>query len=530
MPWPTPDRPRLRVLAWFGVLVLMLMMLGLPPVQRTQEARVLQTAREMLGSGWRGWMIPHLNGEVRLQKPPLAYWLAAVAYKVTGSTSESSGRLPFAITGWFTLLISWWLTKRFFGRRTAFYAGAALLGGWMFARHARLAETDILATCFVTAAVACIWMGREKSRASYNWMALSGAAIGLAILAKGLPAIFAIIFLLGLAAAERDEQILLRWVLSGAPLIAAAIALPWFAYVGSTEGLRTIADEADVARRGGEHAASVLQYVPQTLLAVAPWTALAVLALLLAVRYWKDDVRLRAALVWLAAVLVPLCFGGQRQFHYLFPAMPALAVLTGWLIDQTLDRGLPQWDLARTLFLATAIVVLAGSLALPLVAIRIRGGGVLPIDWLAATLCTIGAATTLYMFRRSRGGDLAPSTFAVASAVGMTVLMQAWAPSLRSADNPRAIADAVRAVGPGPYAFYGENISLPLVFYLGEVMPRLQSPQDLSAAVARQPQLIVVAQTKSGKSPPPMPDGLVRAAEVAAADQTFEVYRSAAHP
>jgi 4-amino-4-deoxy-L-arabinose transferase-like glycosyltransferase len=127
-------------------------------------------------------------------------------------------------------------------------------------------------------------MGSERTEKSFNWMMLSGVAIGLAILGKGLPAVFAIVFLVGLAAVERDEQILLRWLLSGAPLIAAAIGVPWFAYVGSTVGLRTIQDEAEIAARGMEHTGSAFQYIPQTMLAVAPWTAIALLALVLAVR------------------------------------------------------------------------------------------------------------------------------------------------------------------------------------------------------------------------------------------------------
>src|SRR5689334_19732982 len=98
MPWPPRERPRLQIFAWLGVLILMLTMLGGPPVQRTQEARVLETAREMLaGEGLRDWLIPHLNGQIRLEKPPLAYWLAAVAFKI-GGISESVGRMPFALS------------------------------------------------------------------------------------------------------------------------------------------------------------------------------------------------------------------------------------------------------------------------------------------------------------------------------------------------------------------------------------------------------------------------------------------------
>ena len=101
---------------------------------------------------------------------------------------------------------------------------------------------------------------------------------------------------------------------------------------------------------------------------------------------------------------------------------------------------------------------------------------------------------------------------------------KAWAPSLRKG-NPRTVAAAIRAVGPGPYYFYGENVSLPLLFYMGETMPRLTTPADLDKAIADRPEMVVVAQTKSGRSPPPVPQGLERAAEITSEDQMFEVYR-----
>src|SRR5215210_4540361 len=67
-----------------GSFVVTLMFLGNPAVTRSQEARVLETAREMMHSGWRGWLIPRLNDTLRLEKPPLAYWLSAVAFYIGG--------------------------------------------------------------------------------------------------------------------------------------------------------------------------------------------------------------------------------------------------------------------------------------------------------------------------------------------------------------------------------------------------------------------------------------------------------------
>ena len=112
---------------WAGSLVLLLAFVGGPPVQRTQEARVLETAREMLGQPWRAWLIPQLNGDLRLRKPPLPYWFAAAAYKV-GGVNETAGRVPTAVIGWLTLGVTFLAAERLFGTRAGFFAAATLLG------------------------------------------------------------------------------------------------------------------------------------------------------------------------------------------------------------------------------------------------------------------------------------------------------------------------------------------------------------------------------------------------------------------
>src|SRR5947209_20225411 len=88
----SPRPPRAMLLCWLIAGALLLAFVGGPEVTRTQEARVLETAREMLGGGWREWLVPHINGKVRLEKPPLAYWLAAGGFKWFG-VSERAGRV-----------------------------------------------------------------------------------------------------------------------------------------------------------------------------------------------------------------------------------------------------------------------------------------------------------------------------------------------------------------------------------------------------------------------------------------------------
>jgi 4-amino-4-deoxy-L-arabinose transferase-like glycosyltransferase len=59
------------------------------------EAYVAVTARQMVNSG--DWLIPYFNGEPRLQKTPLGYWLVAAAAKAAGGVNDFVVRLPSAV-------------------------------------------------------------------------------------------------------------------------------------------------------------------------------------------------------------------------------------------------------------------------------------------------------------------------------------------------------------------------------------------------------------------------------------------------
>src|SRR4051812_30014913 len=134
---------------WLLAGALLLTGLGGRPVNRTQEARVLEVARQMLGKPLDRWMVPRVNDRLRLRKPPLAYWAAAGAYAL-GGVSESVGRIPTALASWLTVAGAYVAGNWLFGRRAGLLAGAALLSSYLYFWHARLAETDPWATLFVT--------------------------------------------------------------------------------------------------------------------------------------------------------------------------------------------------------------------------------------------------------------------------------------------------------------------------------------------------------------------------------------------
>ena len=74
------------------------------------EPLFAEAARQMQVTG--DWITPYFNGVTRFDKPPLIYWLMAIAYGTIG-VNEWAARLPSAISG--TLLIGFcFYTLRFF--------------------------------------------------------------------------------------------------------------------------------------------------------------------------------------------------------------------------------------------------------------------------------------------------------------------------------------------------------------------------------------------------------------------------------
>ena len=59
------------------------------------EPRYAQVAREMLER--HDWVTPTLWGQPWLEKPPLFYWGAMLAYKATGEVTGWAARLPSAM-------------------------------------------------------------------------------------------------------------------------------------------------------------------------------------------------------------------------------------------------------------------------------------------------------------------------------------------------------------------------------------------------------------------------------------------------
>jgi len=486
--------------------------LGTPDLWTPDEPRYAQVAEELRRHprGAVDLVLLRLGGEVYTQKPPLWFWLAALAGAPAERVTEWAARLPSAAAGVATVLLVWRFGARAFGPPAGAIAAAVLATSFRFAFTARRAQLDVLLTLFVTAALFAFFTGgRAPGRGR---VALVHAAVGLAVLTKGpvgllLPLLAAAAF----AAWERDPGLLRRWCPPWAPALSVAPGLLWIlaAVAAAPAGFAEEAIGENLFGRfftGTSHARPWHYYLHQLPIQFLPGTLLWPAALRTGRRVLRgegggEDARTwRFLLAWSAAVLVFFTLSAGKRGVYVLPAFPALALLCG---DALARLARTASDLPRALrgaaALAAGAVALAGAaiLLLPDVVSALTEGVRIPRA-AGAALLLAAAAGTLAWRRAARAGRPARARlgvlFAAVWACELVVLVGAL-PALDPEKSPRplALAAAARARPGAPIGLFGaRSLAGGLVYYGGRRVETLSSPESVERFLAEGGRVVVI--------------------------------------
>lgn len=155
------------------------------------ESRNLVTAREIVEDG--NWLIPTMNGELRLEKPPLPTWVAAVIER------GSPDNLPLqrAAAGVIATLLVFFLYV-FAVRQTrspvfGLMSALVLCTSFNIILMGRTATWDIYCHSFMLGAIYCLF--RAGQRTGKCWKEFMGAGIfmGLSFLGKGPVSFYALL-------------------------------------------------------------------------------------------------------------------------------------------------------------------------------------------------------------------------------------------------------------------------------------------------------------------------------------------------
>src|SRR5215213_533481 len=154
--------------------------LGASSLWDVDEGVNAEAGREMREAD--SWVVPTFNFELRTQKPVMQYWLLRLGYAAFG-VGEWSARLPSVLCGWLTILLTYELARRMFGRGTGLLAGIVLASAVEFCVLAHAATPDAPLLLFTVLTYLAFWVGHANG--SRAWWVPCAAACGLAALTKG---------------------------------------------------------------------------------------------------------------------------------------------------------------------------------------------------------------------------------------------------------------------------------------------------------------------------------------------------------
>ncbi len=368
----------------------------------SREGRVAACAQGMLRGG--DFLTPRMAAatDPRLQKPPLAYWLAAVCGLLIGGgkVTELAAKLPSVLAAVGTVFLVFSLGRRAWAsRRAGLVAALALISCALFWDEAQVSAADMPMLFCMVGAVLGFWRVHIEEKRGRLDCALPWLALGLGFLAKGpvAPAV-PLFVILGLL------LVLRRWRAAGEVLVMVAavacvaagaylaladrhawiafpalmlvglgvgayalewrsyswlglaacglLALPWYFAVAHRhpDALSTWLGES----LGRAHADETSHVEPFYYYLVGPfWTVLLPWVVLLPALGVAAVGRLRGerracrpggalALVWTVGGLLFFSMFASKRQYYLLPLTPAFALGIGWLLDEFVEKRLPR--------------------------------------------------------------------------------------------------------------------------------------------------------------------------------------------
>ena len=305
------------------------------------ECFVSVTAREMLSSG--NWVMPTFNGEPRLKKTPLSYWLVAGVAKVTGKVDEFAARLPsavFAVLSAATVLyfVNRWLSLRVALIATAVWATSIGYINWSHSARPEMGLAFFVTLCLLSFYSAVISQDR---RSRVVFMLVFWVSFALGNLAKGPAPVVYVLLPAGLYIAVRREwRVIPKLLPVWGIIICLAVVLPWpLAAAHKVNWDVMIWKREFFDRLFGEYAAGNYPwyyYLGMVFKYTTPWCIFLPIALVSPFyRVWGEKRPVMQFLwLWFAADFVFLMLSGGKRQHYLLPLIPAMSILTAILIDE----------------------------------------------------------------------------------------------------------------------------------------------------------------------------------------------------
>ena len=453
-------------IAWFAVL-------GARPLLNPDEGRYAQIPAEMLASG--DYIVPHLNGLVYLEKPPLQYWATALSLAAFGH-NEWAARLVTAGSAVLALVFVYLLGQGLWSAERGLIAAGMTASMLLYVFMGQLMTLDMSLSCWLTIAIASFCLAQlERERAPHRtrlWMLACWAAMAAATLTKGLIGIVlpgAVLVLY--TALQRDTAAWRHLHLGKGLALYALLVVPWFvaverAHPGALDFLIVREHFQRYLTKVHDRYQPWWYFLMILTAGALPWLPQVWRALLGGWRASAPRGRFDGPRVlWVSAAFTLLFFSlsDSKLAPYILPVLAPLALLG----SASGPRALFDLRLAAALQALLGLVIAVG---LPLYGRRALNA---EASWMLATLLPwlraiavllVGGATLALLFgRRSLG--LARRTLALSGYTVALALIAGGATAVAARYSVRPMLARIGALAPDTTIYTVDTFDWTLPFY-----------------------------------------------------------------
>lgn len=337
------------------------------------ESRNIIAAREMVYDNH--WLVPTMNGELRLEKPPLPTWIVAIVEIV----SPDNLPLQRAMSGCAAMLLVFFLYKfavRLTGNRTYALASSLILcTSYNIILMGRTATWDIYCHAFMMGAIYYLFRALQDETCKWNSFIAAGILAGLSFLSKGPVSFYALFlpFFCAYLLTYRNSaisEIKKKWKpLVVMTFICIVLSTWWYAYIYLYHQDMTSYVLQKESASWSNRNVRPWYYYWQFFLETGVWSLLTLTSL--AWPFWKKRVESSKGYIltlgWMLLVLFFLSLLPEKKTRYLLPILLPAALTMGHLFVYWIKEARQKMPLKsdRLVYRVNTYLIGIASLALP---------------------------------------------------------------------------------------------------------------------------------------------------------------------
>lgn len=330
------------------------------------ESRNLATAQEMVREG--NYLIPTMNGELRLEKPPLPTWIAAGIENIIPNNlivQRYAAGIVATLMVIFLYLLASRLTRN---RNLGLVSSLVVATCFNVLMMARTATWDIYCHSFMLGGIYFLILALEEKGAQWKNFITAGLFMGLSFLSKGPVSFYALFlpFIIAYIAVYRPRLKGKGLSLVAMIVVCLIVSLWWMAFIYIFHQDMAVSVAQKESSSWIDRNVRPWYYYWQFPAEAGVWALFFVTAILYFFIYKKEKLRkeYKFAIIWFIASLVLLSVIPEKKTRYLLPILIPGAIVIAFYIFHSAKGIMSKSE--RILFRINAIIIAIILIGIPI--------------------------------------------------------------------------------------------------------------------------------------------------------------------